>query len=174
MGIFDPPWIKRLKQLPKVQAEQAHRISDLAWDLAQAMDPEVRPGRRGDRALETAASDMAEYLTGEWEFPIRNNPIPQPPVWDMQYARVMLSQAMYAFEGSIIGNPREHGEEVRIRRLALDLALEIMEAGPRNDPEGLLDRMVQGRIGEIPRPSGPPVIRGDWPGGKLGITEEKA
>lgn len=145
----DPPWIHHLKQLPRVHPRQAHRISDLARKLAQSLAPDAYTDEPTYKPLSTAATGLAEYLDGRWTFPQRNSLGPPPKGWDPQYARNMLGTAMQRFDADIIGNPREPREELEIRRTAFQLAMVIIEAGYRNDPRGLLDKVVQGKIDQV-------------------------
>ncbi len=148
---MEPAWIRRLKKLPRVHPQQAHRISSLARELAQALAPDCYTGAPGQTPLQIAATELAQYLDGTWEFKKRVNPIPPPTGWDPQYACGLLRTAMYAFEAESIGNhPREPGPEREIRTLAYQLALEIAGAGWRNDPGRLLGQVVQGRGGQAP------------------------
>ena len=151
-NIFETEWIRRLRQPPRVNPGQARRISELAGELARELAPEACRDGRGNSPLERAAIGLAEYLDGSWEFPRRNNPMPQPSGWDPEYAYIVLRQAMYAFDASSIVNPRDPGKEARAQRLAFQLAMAILETGGRSDPEGLLDMVAQGRTGETPRP----------------------
>lgn len=151
-NISETEWISRLRQPPRVNPGQARRISELAGELARELAPEACRDGQGNSPLERAAIGLAEYLDGNWEFPRRNNQMPQPSGWDPEYAHILLRQAMYAFDASSIVNPRDPGKEARAQRLAFQLAMAILETGRRSDPEGLLDMVTQGRIGEAPRP----------------------
>ena len=152
LELIQPQWVRRMMKLPRVQPAQAHLISQLAQRLSEAIAPSLHQDDPKMTPLHLAALGLAEYLDGNLECPQHPNLIPPPRGWDPDHACSMLGAAMYAFETASVTDPRDQDEERTVRTLAYELALEIAEAGWRNDPGGLLDKVVQGRISEIPEP----------------------
>lgn len=149
---FEPGWMMRARQKSRVTPRQAHRISDLALELAMEIAPGITPERRGSSPMEIAATDLANYLHGGWEFPWIDEIVPPPTGWDTGHARTMLDTAMHSFESDSITSPRDPANELKIRRMGYDLAMAILDVSCRKDREGLLDRVVHGEIGQVPRP----------------------
>ena len=157
--IFEPGWMMRARQVQSVQAGQVRRISDLALELALEISPDIKPERRGDSPLEIAATDLANYLHGGWEYSWVADLAPPPLGWDVQYARTMLWTVMLGFDRNNAARPRGAAAEIRARRLAYDLAMAILDVSRRKDPEGLLDMLVHGEIDRISRLEAPETPR---------------
>ena len=145
LEFLQPPWVRRMMKLPQVHPAQAHQISRLTQELTQAIQDGLVP----DSPAHAEAVSLSEYLDDNREHPRRENLIPPPAGWSPDHACTLLADAMRAFENASLTDhrPRDASD---VHRLAYQLALAIAQAGWRNDPGHLLDKLVQGRIQEIP------------------------